>query len=98
MAIQYARHPDVAYAEPNMRTWLAARPSDPLIPQQYNLHNVGQTGGVRDADVDAAETLRFYLDNPPVYDPVLAMLDTGVSSTIRSGRPPPRRHRLSRRR
>jgi hypothetical protein len=78
MAIQYARHPDVAYAEPNMRTWLAARPSDPLIPQQYNLHNVGQTGGVRDADVDAAETLRFCLDNPPVYDPVLAMLDTGV--------------------
>jgi thermitase len=78
MAIQYARHPDVAYAEPNMRGWLAARPSDPLLPSQYNLHNVGQTGGARDADVDAAETLLFYLDNPPIYDPVLAMLDTGV--------------------
>ena len=78
MGIQYARHPGVAYAEPNMRTWLAARPNDPLLPTQYNLHNIGQTGGVRDADVDAAETLRFYINNPPTYEPVVAMLDTGV--------------------
>lgn len=78
MAIQYARHSAVAYAEPSMRTWLAARPNDPLLPTQYNLHNLGQTGGVRDADIDAAEGLRFYVNNPPVYEPVVAMLDTGV--------------------
>ena len=78
MALQYARHPAVAYAEPNMRAWLAARPNDPLLSTQYNLHNIGQTGGVPDADVDAAEMLRFYIDNPPIYDPVVAILDTGV--------------------
>jgi hypothetical protein len=78
MALQYAQHPDVAYAEPNVRAWLAARPNDPLLPTQYNLHNIGQTGGLTDADVDAAETLQFYLSNPPVYDPVVAFLDTGV--------------------
>jgi len=78
MALQYARHPSVAYAEPNMRAWLAARPNDPLLSTQYNLHNIGQTGGVRDADVDAAEALRFYIDNPPIYEPVVAVLDTGV--------------------
>ena len=78
MALEYARHPMVAYAEPNMRAWLTAPPNDPLLPTQYNLHNVGQTGGVRDADVDAAEALRLYIDNPPVYEPVVAVLDTGV--------------------
>ena len=78
MAVQYARHPSVAYAEPNMRAWLTARPNDPLLPTQYNLHNIGQTGGLRDADVDAAEALRFYTDNPPIYEPVVAVLDTGV--------------------
>jgi len=79
MALQYARHPSVAYAEPNMRAWLTAvRPNDPLLSTQYNLHNIGQTGGVVDADVDAAEAGRFYINNPPIYEPVVAVLDTGV--------------------
>jgi subtilisin family serine protease len=78
MALQYARHPSVVYAEPNMRAWLTAPPSDPLVSTQYNLHNTGQTGGVVDADVDAAEARRFYNAHPPAYDPVVAFLDTGV--------------------
>ena len=78
LALKYAESPEVAYAEPNLRAWLTARPNDPLIATQYNLHNVGQTGGVEDADVDAAEMLRLYIDNPPTYDPVVAVLDTGV--------------------
>jgi hypothetical protein len=61
-----------------MRAWLTARPNDPLVSTQYNLHNTGQTGGVPDADVDAAEARRFYIDHPPTYDPVVAFLDTGV--------------------
>ena len=81
VALQYANHADVAYAEPNLRAKLASRPNDPLLSTQYNLHNVGQTGGTPDADVDAAETLQFYLNNPPVYDPIVAVLDTGVDLT-----------------
>lgn len=78
VALAYAEHPAVAYAEPNMRAWLTGGPNDPLVSTQWNLHNVGQTGGAPDADVDAREAGAFYLEHPPVYDPVVAILDTGV--------------------
>lgn len=80
MALAYAQHPAVAYAEPNLRAWLfpSIEARDPLLRRQWNLNNVGQTGGTPDADVDAREAAVYYIQNPPVYNPVVAVLDTGV--------------------
>ena len=45
----------VAYAEPNYLLSTGATPNDALFLDEYGLHNVGQTGGTRDADIDAPE-------------------------------------------
>ncbi|MBN1900765.1 S8 family serine peptidase [Candidatus Sumerlaeota bacterium] len=54
-------------------------PNDPLFNQQWHLENTGQTGAIRDADVDA----EFAWDNPQIAaggssDIVIAIIDTGV--------------------
>ncbi len=49
------RSKDVLYAEPNYIYRAFATPNDPLFPQEYGLHNTGQTGGTADADIDAPE-------------------------------------------
>jgi thermitase len=49
------RNPNVAYAEPNYLLSTQATPNDPLFPDEYGLHNTGQTGGTSDADIDAPE-------------------------------------------
>lgn len=81
MAADYAAHPAVVYAEANQRVWLMDAPeatTDPNYGQQWSLNNTGQTGGTFDADIDMEEVYAFLANNPPVYDPVIAILDTGV--------------------
>jgi len=50
-------------------------PNDPGFNQQWHLHNVGQTGGTIDADIDAPEAWQITTGNPSV---VIAIIDTGV--------------------
>jgi thermitase len=54
---RYRGLPSVAYAEPNRRVRAAdaPMPDDPSFDQQWGLHNTGQLGGIRDADIDAPE-------------------------------------------
>lgn len=51
-------------------------PNDPLFSQQWALHNVGQTGGTPDADIDAPEAWREHGTGSSSV--VVAVVDTGV--------------------
>ncbi|HET9475228.1 MAG TPA: hypothetical protein VFO82_15115, partial [Steroidobacteraceae bacterium] len=71
----YRGRPDVEYIEPNYVRTIAATPNDPSFSQQWGLHNVGQTGGIADADIDAPEAWDITTGS---NDVVVAVLDTGV--------------------
>jgi subtilisin family serine protease len=73
-----ATNPNVRFAEPNYRGWVDSVPDDPLRAELYGLHNIGQTGGVPDADVDALEAWQVTTGSPDV---VVAVLDSGVDYT-----------------
>src|SRR5207244_4227023 len=51
----YRANPLVEYAEPDYRIHLQQTPNDPQYASQWDLNNVGQTGGTADADIDAPE-------------------------------------------
>ncbi len=75
----YQRNPDVLYAEPNY-IWQKAQqvlvtPGDPSFDQLWGLHNIGQTFGIPDADIDAPEAWDIVTDSSSV---VIAVIDTGV--------------------
>jgi subtilisin family serine protease len=50
-------------------------PNDSSFAQQWNMHNVGQTGGTTDADVDAPEAWDIQDGHPSV---VIAIADSGT--------------------
>jgi hypothetical protein len=66
----------VRYAEP---VWLYTTtqtfPNDPSLALQWYLHNLGQSGGQADADIDALEAWDVVVGDPNV---VIAMIDTGT--------------------
>ncbi|MEW6218062.1 MAG: S8 family serine peptidase [Thermodesulfobacteriota bacterium] len=71
------RHPQVESVSLNYRKELRATlPDDPLFGEQWPLHNLGQTGGVEDADVDGPEAWDRQTGSSDV---VVAVLDTGVN-------------------
>ena len=55
VAARLNRSSAVLYAEPNYLYRASAIPNDPLFGQLYGLHNIGQSGGTPDADIDAPE-------------------------------------------
>ena len=68
----------IEFAEPNYYCFADAFPTDPMRGEQWNMHNVGQTGGTKDADIDMLE----YWNSPSESsDVVVAVLDTGVDYT-----------------
>lgn len=74
---QLARHPDVESVELNYRVTVAQIPNDPRFSEQWGLHNIGQTGGAFDADIDAPEAW----DVTTGSNVVVAVIDTGVDYT-----------------
>jgi subtilisin family serine protease len=50
-------------------------PDDPRFPDQWGLHNTGQTGGSADADIDAPEAWYSTTGSPSV---IVAVIDSGV--------------------
>jgi hypothetical protein len=74
----YAKNPNVAYAEPNYLIEFDALPNDPQFGELWNLHNVGQKGGLPDADIDAPEAWDITAGSPDV---VVAVIDTGIDYT-----------------
>jgi hypothetical protein len=72
----YEGSPDVAYAEPNFRTFPSAAPNDPNYRDLWPLNNVGQTGGSPDADADARETWDTTTGSP---ETVVDVIDEGTT-------------------
>ncbi|HEV2776274.1 MAG TPA: S8 family serine peptidase [Solirubrobacteraceae bacterium] len=73
--------PAVLYAEPNFIAHTTAIPNDPLFDELYGLHNIGQDGGVPDADIDAPEgwDAAGLADFPATLNGAkIGIIDTGV--------------------
>jgi subtilisin family serine protease len=75
----YEKNPTVLYAEPNYirraTQHALLTPNDAQFSQLWALHNVGQTGGTPDADMDAPEAWELSTGSSFV---VVAVIDTGV--------------------
>ncbi|MCF7975063.1 MAG: S8 family serine peptidase, partial [Phycisphaerae bacterium] len=67
--------PKVIYAEPQYQVRVLAVPNDPRFPEQWNLDNQGQTGGLPGADINAPEGWDINFDAEEI---IVAVLDTGV--------------------
>lgn len=66
----------VEYAEPDHFLYInSTYPNDPLRGELWGLHNTGQNGGKRDADIDAPEAWDI---NSGTSDTVIGIIDTGV--------------------
>lgn len=66
--------PNVAFAEPNFTIRLALTPNDPRFGELWGLHNVGQSSGTTDADIDAPEAWAAATGGSVI----VAVIDTGV--------------------
>lgn len=71
----YRADPQVAFAEPDYRVYALATPNDPSYDELWGLHNIGQTAGIADADIDAAEAWDITQGNSGT---LVAVIDTGV--------------------
>src|SRR3990172_4328250 len=70
-----SNRPDVLYAEPNYLYHADAPPNDARRNELYGMHNLGQTGGTADADIDALEAWQVQTGSMSV---VVADIDSGV--------------------
>lgn len=70
----------VTSVEPDFAIAPTALPDDPSFGSLWGLHNVGQSGGVFDADIDAPEAWNTTTGSRSV---VVAVIDTGVDYTHR---------------
>jgi len=68
----------VRFAEVNTIGFYDVTPNDPQYGSLWHLHNVGQTGGTTDADVDAPEAWDIEDGDPSV---IVAVLDSGTDHT-----------------
>ncbi len=68
--------PGVAYAEPNYILTAAITPNDPQFDDLWGMHNMGQTGGVAGADIDAPEAWGINTGSGNI---VVGIIDTGVN-------------------
>ncbi len=69
------RDPAVRVAEPDYALRAEQLPNDPRFGSLWGLHNLGQTGGTADADIDAPEAWGTTTGSADV---VVAVIDTGV--------------------
>lgn len=72
------KNPNVELVEYNYTLSAHLLPNDPEFTQLWGLHNIGQTEGGIDADIDAPETWDITTGNSNV---VVAVIDTGVDYT-----------------
>ncbi|MFH1283878.1 MAG: PKD domain-containing protein [bacterium] len=70
--------PNVEYAEPNYQVQIDAMPNDPGFSELWGLHNVGQTGGIGNVDIDAP--LAWSIETGS-KDVIIAVIDSGVDYT-----------------
>jgi len=75
---QLGNNASVEVVEPNYIINIALTPNDPSYSSLWGLHNLGQTGGNQDADIDAPEAWDLDTGSSSV---VVAVIDTGVDYT-----------------
>ena len=68
----------IEYVEPNYIVHADVFPDDPLRSDLWGMHNVGQTGGTPDADIDALEAWQKVTGSPTI---VVGVIDTGIDYT-----------------
>lgn len=68
-------NPAVAHVEPNFKWKKALTPNDPSYGDLWGMNNTGQSGGVVDADIDAAEAWDITTGSSDI---VIGIIDTGV--------------------
>ena len=71
----YKAEAGVLDAEPDYNLTVSTVPNDPLLNQQWNLHNTGQSGGTPAADIHAEQAWSVTNGSPSV---VVAVMDTGI--------------------
>jgi subtilisin family serine protease/PKD repeat protein len=71
----FENYKEVEYAEPNYLVHTSLSPNDPNYPQLWGLNNIGQTGGLQDADIDAPESWDIQTGLPLI---IIAVIDTGI--------------------
>lgn len=69
------KFPQVEYAEPDYKLFALETPDDPDFDRLWGLNNIGQTGGVFDADIDAPEAWDRQKGSKQV---LVAIIDTGI--------------------
>ncbi len=74
----FRNRPEVMYAEPNYRLQTSVTPNDSRFAEMWGLENTAQTGGVADADIDAAGAWDVNTGSGSL---VVAVIDTGVQYT-----------------
>ncbi len=76
MVEKYKNSPYVEYAEPNYKVYVDATiPNDYYFSLLWGMHNIGQSGGTVDADIDAPEAWDIQKGSNTI---VVAVIDTGV--------------------
>lgn len=68
-------NPNVEFAEKNYISHVDASPNDPEFPNQWGLHNTGQSGGTADADIDAPEAWEIFTGSSDI---TIAVIDSGI--------------------
>ncbi len=71
----YKAEKGVLSAEPDYQLKVSSVPNDPLLSQQWYLHNTGQNGGKPGADIHAEQAWSVTSGSPNV---VVAVIDTGI--------------------
>ncbi len=70
----YQNDPRIVYLEPDYIVQALRVPDDPLFGQLWGMHNIGQTGGLPDADIDAPEAWSHATGGKVI----IGVIDTGV--------------------
>jgi subtilisin family serine protease/PKD repeat protein len=68
--------PAVEWAEPDYIWTINALPNDAGFSQLWGLHNLGQTGGANDADIDAAEAWDLQTNGSSI---IVGVIDSGIA-------------------
>ena len=71
----YRTQPGVQFAEPDFLIGYNRTPNDPSFNALWGLNNIGQTGGTRDADINAPEAWEFHQGTG---ETIVAVMDTGI--------------------
>jgi len=77
--IEFNQSDAILYAQPNYQLHaLATLPNDPMFDNLWGMHNIGQTGGTVDADIDAPEAWDIATGSADI---IVAVIDTGIDYT-----------------